>query len=156
MIKLISILYRKTQRYLNEHLDKFSLTTGQAPFIVCICENEGISQNMLADKLVMDKSTVAKTAAKLEFDGYILKKQNCGDCRSFNLYPTEKAKKIYPEIIKINKGLYAEITKGFTDVEKMVLDILTERTIENITKYFYDDAPCLKKGINSVGGESNE
>lgn len=136
MLKSISILYRKTQMYLNEQLISLSLTSGQATFIICICENKGISQNKLAEKLEMDKSTVAKTLGKLENDGYISRLINDRDTRILNIYPTDKALETYPKLLEIGSKWVGEITKDFTDIEKKIFEQLMYKTTNNVIDYF--------------------
>ena len=110
ILKLISIIQRKTQMYLNKQTSELGLTSGQAPFIMITCENEGIPQNRFVELLDMNKSTVTKMVAKLEENGYLTREANACDSRSFDVYPTEKAYEVLPELQRIGTGWVDEIT----------------------------------------------
>lgn len=136
MLKEISTLYRKTQMYLEENLKPLSLSKGQATFIMCICDHKVLTQNKLGEMLDMDKSTVAKTLARMEQQGYITRSTNSDDSRSLNVRPTEKAWSIYPKTRAIGDQWCEEITKDLTGIEKDIFYQLMQRTALNATRYF--------------------
>lgn len=67
---------------------------GQMGMLDIIVDNPGISQDELADKLDLDKTTVAKAVKKLEMHGIIQRKKSETDGRKFEIYAEAKAKKI--------------------------------------------------------------
>lgn len=136
MVKSISILYRKTQIYLNEQAESLAIGSGKVPFIMCVTENPGISQNRMACLLNMDKSTVTKMLARLEQEGYITRKVNHRDSRSFNIFPTEKARAAYPKITAIEDRWCEEMTKGLTPIERSIFTELLSRVVRNVSCYF--------------------
>ena len=134
ILKLISIIQRKTQMYLNKQTSELGLTSGQAPFIMITCENEGIPQNRFVELLDMNKSTVAK----LEENGYLTREANACDSRSFDVYPTEKAYEVLPELQRIGTGWVDEITAGMTEIERAIFFDLLRRSAERAGRYFDD------------------
>lgn len=131
MLKLISVIYRKTQMYLNERNEALGLTSGQIPFLMRICEKGKMPQNRFCELLDMDKSTVAKMIARLEKDGYVTRKCNEEDSRSFDVYPTEKAKSVYPILYSNGKACVDEITKDMTEVERAIYFQLMQKAAKN-------------------------
>lgn len=136
MIKSNSILYRKTQMYLNEKMVSYNLSSGQAAILLVAYDHPGIMQNQIGEKLDLDKSTVAKTIGKLEQDGYITRSVNPNDSRSFYIYPTQKTIDIYPTIMEIGTSWKKELAKGLTDIEYDIFMQLLKRVTANATKYF--------------------
>ena len=136
ILKLISIIQRKTQMYLNKQTSELGLTSGQAPFIMITCENGRIPQNRFAELLDMNKSTVTKMVAKLEENGYMTREANACDSRSFDVYPTEKAYEVLPELQRIGTGWVDEITADMTEIEKAVFFDLLRKSAERAGKYF--------------------
>jgi DNA-binding MarR family transcriptional regulator len=88
--------------------------------------------------LRVDKTTSAKAIKKLESKGYILRKRSDKDKRQLCLYPTDKLKEIYPDLLeKIN--LTTKIgTEGFTDEELQTLYSLLSRLRKNVDKEWLD------------------
>lgn len=128
----MSTIYRHCQIYYGKRLSKLKISSGQFMFILCICDNAGLSQDNLAEKFHMNKSTIARVAAQLEKDGFIIKKNNAKDKRIYNLYPTKKSDRIYPEIMKIIKEWNKIITMNFTDNEKKTFDNLLFKMRDNV------------------------
>lgn len=138
ILKLISILYRKTQMYFNEKLIQLNLSSSQGTFLICICKCKEMPQNKLCELLDMDKSTVAKMLIKLEQEGYVTRKTNSEDCRSLTVYPTQKAYDVYPKVLEAGEDWGDVITKGFNTNEKdMMCDLLLKAT-HNAANYFND------------------
>lgn len=63
-------------------------------YIMCICDNEGLSQEKLSAELQIDKGSVARTIKHLEKDGYITRIVSKDDKRQHQIFPTIKAKNI--------------------------------------------------------------
>ncbi|WP_238916159.1 MarR family winged helix-turn-helix transcriptional regulator [Clostridium sp. YIM B02555] len=129
--KFISVAHRRTQIFYKENLEKLELKSGQFIYIVCICETPGQTQDELSNKLIIDKSTVTKFLGQLEAEGYITKKINSFDRRAFNVFPTEKAIKIYPKIIEIQDKWHNFLLEGFSKIESDVFEKLMELVMEN-------------------------
>lgn len=136
LIKMVSQIYRKTQMYLNERMKKIGLTSSQAPFIMITCENGKLSQAKFCELLDMDKSSVAKTLGKLEEIGYLQRKVNPDDSRSMDVYPTEKALGVFPDLRRFGNEWSVEITNGLTEIEKQIFYQILNRVSNNIGEYF--------------------
>lgn len=100
------------------------------------CENGRIPQNRFVELLDMNKSTVTKMVAKLEENGYMTREANACDSRSFDVYPTEKAYEVLPELQRIGTGWVDEITADMTEIEKAVFFDLLRKSAERAGKYF--------------------
>ena len=136
LLKLISVVQRKTQMYLNEQFASVGITGGQAPFIMIVCETQGLPQSRLGELLDMDKSTVAKMLSRLEAQGYITRRVNADDCRSFDICPTGKAYKIYPFLEQVGERWVAQMTSGLTGIEQAVFYELLKKVSGNTAAYF--------------------
>ncbi|AET69323.1 transcriptional regulator [Desulfosporosinus orientis DSM 765] len=129
--KSVSVTYRRTQMFYTEKLKELGISSGQYMFIVCICENIGQTQDELSQRLIIDKSTVAKIVSQLETKGFITKNVNPKDRRAFSIFPTDKAVAIYPEILKIKNEWHNKMTENFSDIERDVFEKLMVKVMEN-------------------------
>jgi DNA-binding MarR family transcriptional regulator len=134
LTKYVSVAYRRTQIFYTEKFKKLGISSGQFMYIVCICENIGQTQEELAKKLIIDKSTVAKILSQLEIEGYITKSMNSEDKRVFNIFPTEKATVIYPSILEIKDEWHHRITENLSEIECDIFERLMEKVMENSIK----------------------
>nr|WP_092072136.1 MarR family transcriptional regulator [Dendrosporobacter quercicolus]NSL48657.1 MarR family transcriptional regulator [Dendrosporobacter quercicolus DSM 1736]SDM37278.1 DNA-binding transcriptional regulator, MarR family [Dendrosporobacter quercicolus] len=130
LIKWISIADRFNKMYLNKQFGRLGINSSQHMYILCICENEGITQDKLQAISYINKSNVTRALGQLEKAGFITKGPNKKDKRTIRLYPTEKAKYIYREIIRIEDEWTAFLTKEFSDPERKLLVSLIKKVGE--------------------------
>lgn len=102
--KYVSVAYRRTQVFYSEKLKELGIGNGQFMYIVCICESTGLTQDEISQRLLIDKSAVAKALAQLEESDFIFKETDPSDRRAYNIFPTRKAIDIYPRILEIKKN----------------------------------------------------
>ena len=102
LIRDITEIARCGAQYRAEALAPFGLKGCHASYLTQICECPGISQDQLAQRICINKSNVARQAAVLEEDGFIIRKPSPADKRCLELYPTEKTLELLPKIIAIN------------------------------------------------------
>jgi len=132
--KYVSVAHRRTQIFYTEHLEKLGITSGQFMYIVCICENKGQTQDELSQRLIIDKSTVAKVLSQLELKGFVTRIIDSNNKRAFNIFPTDKAINIYPEILEIKDEWHRRLTENLSDIECDVFEKLMEKVMENSIK----------------------
>lgn len=134
LIKWISVTDRFSKIYLNKIFEPLHINSSQHMFILKACENEGMTQDMLPSAVYINKSNVTRALEQLKTQGFIKKCENCEDKRSFQLYPTEKAKAAYPKIIDAEEKWAQILTMGFSEQEKEQVQQLLRRMGENAVK----------------------
>jgi DNA-binding MarR family transcriptional regulator len=95
-----------------------------ASYLSVICENPGISQDKLAQRICINKSNVARQAAVLEEQGFITRTPSEQDKRVLQLHPTQKALALLPDIQKILNCWENCITADLTEEEKKLMSVL--------------------------------
>ena len=133
--KWISIIYRHSQIFYRKQFEKLNLSYGQPILLCCVCEQQGLSQDKLAEELAMNKSTVARMIYQLEQDGLIQKNVNIMDNRIFNIYPTDKALELYPNIIQMLDEWNIKLTENLDDKEIEVFESMLKKITFNAVKY---------------------
>ena len=94
-----------------------------------------MSQNDVVEQMALEKSVVAKTVGKLISSGYLIRKTNPQDKRAYNLFPTEKAKKIYPTLVQQGQECMSLLTAGLTKEEKEQFSVLLYKLLNNSFSY---------------------
>lgn len=137
-LKNINMVSRSANMFLEQQLESCGIKGHQAKYILVLCRNPGLSQDMLAKILFVNKSNVARQIAALEEDGYV-ERREATDRRVSLVFPTRKAEEILPVIKDVNARWREVITSGFTDEEKETLLYLTQRLYDSAVAYMEGD-----------------
>lgn len=108
---------------------------GQAKILKCLLEQGSMTQRQLADKCMLDVTTMSRTLDKLQGAGYLLRTVNPSCRRSFLICITEKGKEKAASVQKIFSNLDEQIWQGISEDEMEVL----YQTLQKIMKNFKDD-----------------
>ena len=131
--KAISILYRKSHIWLNNSCASYDLTAAQASIILIVCDFEMLTQDEITKRLGIDKSVIAKTVAKMEKQGFLVRSTNKKDKRTYDISPTEKAWQAYPFVKEQIDISFKRMTQKMSDKEreefKRLLQLAAEATI---------------------------
>lgn len=98
--RLISILHRQSQIYINCVLKEYGITSAEYAFLLYLYKKDGITQDDLSTYLYIDKSATARAIKSLEEKGYIIRSKDSVDKRCNRVYLTEKARSHEDEIKK--------------------------------------------------------
>lgn len=130
--KHISLIYRYSQIFFNAQLKKYHLGSGQYIFLVNLFENNGISQEQLADIVKIDKATTARAVAKLVEEKYVIRKISRNDKRAYKLYTTDKAAAIKDILFGLLDSWNTIMLDQFDSGERKTLFTLIEKVGDNI------------------------
>jgi DNA-binding MarR family transcriptional regulator len=112
-------------------LEAYGVTGYQYLYLTNICRAPGVSQDELAEKLIFNKSSVARQLATLEQNGFVERRRNEKDKRELLVFPTEKALRVLPVIDKAVADFREKIGEGFSENEWEELERLLKRVQEN-------------------------
>ncbi len=118
---------RCNAQYKTDTLAPYGLKGFHSSYLTEICAEPGISQDQLARRICINKSNVARQAAFLEENGFILRKPSQSDKRVVELYPTEKSLELLPKILGITSCWEKCMTKDLTEEETRLVTGILER-----------------------------
>jgi len=127
--RLMSILHRQSQVYINWSLKEFGITSAEYSFLLYLYRKEKATQDELSSYLYIDKAATARAVKSLEQKGYVTKDKDNADKRFNRIRLTDKARKHEAEIRKrihrwsdfLTEGMDEETTDIIlTALEKMV------------------------------------
>ncbi len=98
--RLVSILHRQAQIYINHALKEFDITSAEYAFLLYLYRKDGITQDELSSYLYIDKAATARAIRSLEKKGYVIKDKDDIDKRCNRILLTDKAKECKDEIRK--------------------------------------------------------
>ena len=114
-------------QYRTDQLAPLGLKACHASYLTEICACPGISQDGLARRIYFNKSNVARQVAVLEEEGFITRSPSPADKRVMELYPTEKALAILPQLRDVLQCWEAQIVQDLTEEEKEQFSLLLEK-----------------------------
>ena len=119
---LISKCHRKAFQMLKQRLEPYGITPPQFAVMSFLWQKDGvINQNQLGELLGTDNATLSGIIDRLEKAGYVERKKNMKDRRSFNLVLTEAGENIYQQLEPIVKEHNKTLTKPLEEEEKATL-----------------------------------
>lgn len=117
IIKTMNEITRCGMQYRTDNLEPFGLKSCHASYLLEICRNPGISQDMLARRICINKSNIARQIVVLEEGGFVERRSSQEDKRVMELYPTEKTLELLPELRKVLGSWSRYLTQDFTEEE---------------------------------------
>ena len=144
LVKSVAILHRQSKIYCNRQLKSSSLPTSHAMYLMALIQTPGLSQEQLAAELRIDKGSVAKMIQLLQKHDLVTKSQNEDDKRIYNLYVTEKTRKMTAEMVRVGKEFEKVMTKNMTEEEKETLKDLLTRAARNVIEGVDEEHRCHK------------
>lgn len=135
IIRDITEIARCGAQYRAEALAPLGLKGCHASYLTEICAHPGISQDRLAARICINKSNVARQAASLEEDGFLIRTPSTTDKRIMELYPTQKTLDLLPQIQPILRNWEACLSEDISEEEKAVLEKLLSRMKEKATDW---------------------
>lgn len=122
------ILRRITQRkyrIIEIRLAKYNLVKGQAELLLLIKDNDGMTQNELANILGIKDSSMSVRLNKLEKNGYIVREIDDQNLKKKKIYITQSGKIASTQCRRILREIDEQLWDGFTKKE-----------IKEMKKYF--------------------
>lgn len=135
IIRDITEIARCGAQYKVDTLSPMGLKGCHASYLSEICANPGISQDKLSQRICINKSNVARQAAILEEDGFIIRQPSALDKRVMELYPTEKTLELMPRIAQIVDCWEQCLTQDLTEEEVQTVTAILERMKAKASKW---------------------
>lgn len=135
IIRDMTEITRCGAQYRLDQLSPMGLKGCHASYLTEICAQPGISQERLARRICINKSNVARQVAVLEEEGFVTRSPAPADKRVMEVYPTQKALELLPQIHRILTLWEACIIGDLTPQEQQVLEKLLSRMKEKAAAY---------------------
>lgn len=132
--RLISILYRKNQIYLNAVLKPYNITSSEQPVLMFLYDNKGVTQEEIAHYLQVDKALMTRTIQSLVEKGYVVKEKDQQDKRCNRVSLTEAGIAVREEIKSSLMDWNERLLDGFDEEKRALVFSLFEELIDNLEK----------------------
>ena len=144
LLDFLTKLYQSSKRY-RERLD-CPLSAFQQLDVCQACRSPGSSQDAIARRLCVSKSSAARHLAALEQSGYVTRATDPEDRRILRVTPTEKALAIFPQEEALMEEWEQRLLEDFTPEERTALAALLERAARKAAALTGGESGVKKKG----------
>lgn len=128
---LISMTYRSNFVMINTKMKELGLSAGQFFVLMVLSHNQGVTQDTLAWKLLIDKGSIARAVKILEDKGFIRRITDESNRRAVLIYLTETGEQLIPQVLKIDQELEETTLAGLTEQERIHAKLLFHKMAQN-------------------------
>ncbi|MGF1907153.1 MarR family winged helix-turn-helix transcriptional regulator [Aliivibrio salmonicida] len=122
---MINVVAHKATKIFEAELKQHGLTVALWPTMMCLWEEEGVTQRDIAEKSKVENSTTTRTLDKLEKLGLVERQVDPNSRRSFRIYLTDEGRtlkdSLLPLPIKANKEMLSSLA---LDEQKEMIRLL--------------------------------
>jgi DNA-binding MarR family transcriptional regulator len=127
----ISQLHRLIQLHTAATFEPLGLGAYQVPFVAELFREEGQTQDQLSARLHIDKAATARTLAKLEQRGLVVRRVNSANRRQKLIYLTEQTRRLQEEFLAPLLRVTEILSQGFSEEERGQALRLLDRMVSN-------------------------
>ncbi|CAH7201025.1 Transcriptional regulator, MarR family [Vibrio chagasii] len=122
---LVNVVANKASKDFDVELKKYGLTIALWPTLMCLWEEEGLTQRDIAAKSKVENSTTTRTLDKLEKLDLVERRADPNSRRSFRIYLTEKGKELEKDIIPVPAHVNKELMSALdADEQQQMIGLL--------------------------------
>lgn len=129
---LLADATRTMNRAIAARLTLHGLPLGLFPFLRALCEQDGVSQKDLADRLRFKGPTAVAAIRQLERGGLVHRVSDPDDGRRSYLYVTTKGRELYDKVIIEVEDVMALCTRAFSRAEHQQFTRFLKRMRANL------------------------
>lgn len=132
--RYLAITWRHMVAFMARKMEPLGIGAGQYAYLFALYLEDGQSQQSLSNRLLVDKSATVVAINKLEDLGYVERRKDEQDRRSYRLFVTEKGWRIQPQLKTIIGEILDILHNGMTEEEKITLDRLMQKAARNMSQ----------------------
>ncbi|MFI3276764.1 MarR family winged helix-turn-helix transcriptional regulator [Vibrio sp.] len=126
---MINVIANKATKDFDLELKKHGLSIALWPTLMCLWEEEGVTQRDIAAKSKVENSTTTRTLDKLEKLELVERRADPHSRRSFRIYLTEKGKALEEVLIPIPVKLNEELMAALDAKEQQQMISLLKKMV---------------------------
>lgn len=131
---VINHLSRQITHALNEELKTHGVAPGQFPVLLCLWEQDGLTQRELYERVKIEQATMSNTLKRMERDCLIYREPDPADRRAMRIHLTGMAKKLEGKLTKGAKNVNKTMFDGIKKKDRKHLMELLAHMVENLEK----------------------
>lgn len=128
----LSIIVRSSQVYLTHRLSEYGINAAEEYILMYLLGHENTNQDSIAKYFILDKGSVARSLAKLERKGFIVRRINDENQREKVIKLTDKSNNMREmlgaQLISWQNAMY----EGLSEEERRIFEKTVEKIAANV------------------------
>ncbi|WP_036799015.1 MarR family winged helix-turn-helix transcriptional regulator [Photobacterium marinum] len=129
---MINVVANKASKQFDTELKKHGLTVALWPTMMCLWEEEGITQREIAQKSKVENSTTTRTLDKLEKMGLVERQTDPNSRRSFRIYLTNKGRDLKETLLPVPIAVNQSLLDSLDEDEQLEMIRLLQKMVSAI------------------------
>ena len=131
---VINHLSRLLTQSLNDQLKEHGVAPGQFPVLLCLWEQDGLTQRELYERVKIEQATMSNTLKRMERDCLIYREPDPKDRRAMRIHLTGMARELEGKLTKGAKAVHKTAFDGIKKKERKQLMELMGHMSKNLEK----------------------
>ncbi|NRF30045.1 MarR family winged helix-turn-helix transcriptional regulator [Vibrio coralliilyticus] len=115
---LINVVANDAAKTFDTELKKHGLTIALWPTLMCLWEEEGVTQRDIAQKSKVENSTTTRTLDKLENLGLVERQPDPNSRRAFRIYLTDEGRALKETLVPIPMAINQKLLSSLEPKER--------------------------------------
>lgn len=129
---LVNVVANKTAKTFDIELKKHGLSIALWPTLMCLWEEEGVTQRDISQKSKVENSTTTRTLDKLEKLGLVERRDDPNSRRSYRIYLTDKGRALKNEVIHLPVAVNQEMLSSLDESEQKTMIKLLQKMVKAV------------------------
>ncbi|MFY2507473.1 MarR family winged helix-turn-helix transcriptional regulator [Vibrio pectenicida] len=129
---LINVVANDAAKTFDTELKKHGLTIALWPTLMCLWEEEGVTQREIAQKSKVENSTTTRTLDKLENLGLVERQVDPFSRRSFRIYLTDKGRALKETLVPIPMAINQKLLSSLELSERDEIIRLLQKMVATV------------------------
>ncbi|SON51832.1 MarR family winged helix-turn-helix transcriptional regulator [Vibrio tapetis] len=129
---MINVIANQAAKKFEVELKKHGLTVALWPTMMCLWEEEGVTQRDISAKSKVENSTTTRTLDKLENLGLVERRTDPNSRRSFRIYLTAKGNELKETLLPIPVAVNQEMLSSLNDAEQKEMIRMLQKMVATV------------------------
>ncbi|EDM67068.1 transcriptional regulator, MarR family [Moritella sp. PE36] len=129
---MINVVANQAAKVFDTELKKYGLTIALWPTMMCLWEEEGVTQSEISAKSKVENSTTTRTIDKLEKLGLVERRTDPNSRRSFRIYLTEQGLALKETLLPIPMAINKELLSSLEETEQKEMLRLLQKMVATV------------------------
>jgi len=129
---MINVVANQAAKVFDTELKKHGLTIALWPTMMCLWEEEGVTQSEISAKSKVENSTTTRTIDKLEKLGLVERRTDPNSRRSFRIYLTEQGLALKETLLPIPMAINKELLSSLEKTEQKEMIRLLQKMVATV------------------------
>lgn len=135
---------RAFMRVAEAQLRPIGLGVAHIPVLVCLAEEEPLTQSDIAQRIHVEQPTAAALLQRMTKAGLIERSPDPLDRRATRIRLSAQAREVFPDALDLLTNVNSAATADLSDAEIDLLHTLLRRVLTNLVRVINDDRSALE------------